>query len=253
MSISVSAGKLKRKGSRMSMARSLEQQIKRDAKQDDLYELPKFLEKSASHDKLGPSLSATKETTIAEETEDELATEQGNYTEPPPHGGGGGVTGASSGSSDARSPQSRTQDEGLGESFEQASEMSDSGCSMGSARGGPNGAVSLRTPPYDTVPEEDVPAEQNANTNNGNRRLELTLDPARLAAAAEAAAAAMAAAAAKKESCSSAGSGKKVSFFGSSGNSSSEAAENPEVESPVSDTFVYDGKARSRFGFGRRK
>lgn len=137
------------------------------------------------------------------------------------------------------------KDEGLGESFEQ----SESESSLNS-KSNFNG---IKNTAYDAVPEELVsengsvsepPSYENVGASSKG---ELPLDPSKLPSG---------------ETSSGAGSGKdspkderdspslpgslskKVSFYGSNDNS--------EAEDPVSETYVYRGKPKSRFG-GRRR
>lgn len=154
---------MKRKGSRMTIARSFEQQATQDTPRRGPQDTPtthhKPLENSSSHDK---------KNTIMEETEDELAA--------------------------AVVTQEPRKDEGLGESFDQQSEMSDSGTSLNSRAALQNGKGSLmKSTACDVLQEEgvveeapvhdddivlDEPEDSNQNSNNSGK--ELTLDPTRL-------------------------------------------------------------------------
>ena len=228
------------------MARSFEQSVIQESP-SDMYELPKFLEKTSSNEL--PNPNSRGENTIVEETEDELATEKETVSGLP--------------------VKTMKKDEGLGESFDQQSELSDSGSSLNSKGiingGGSGGGV--RNMVYESVPEEHLSesgsavgdnvsptsgssdhfkgdsesvevGDVNLNTNNANQD-EITLDPSKL-----------------PSECGSAedlnvfnkktGSIKKVSFA-KNGNVVS------EQDKPVTDTYVYDGQARSRFGVGRRR
>ena len=184
---------MKRKGSRMSMARSFEQQMTRNIPEDNPRLPSKQAIESSPSQELGQS---SKGDTIMEETEDELATEA-----------------VVSGTSGIQKPLRK--DEGLGESFDQQSEMSDSGTSLNSRAVGQNGAASagsssMKGKACDTVEEEkgeesigsgggplaestpahshediitELPEGENQNSNNANNMGELMLNPATLSEA----------------------------------------------------------------------
>ena len=236
----------------MSMMRSLEK-TNSDPTPEDIYELPKFLEKTANSEKLN-----TKKKAILEETEDELEIE---------HVGNSDKT---------------KKDEGLGESLDQHSEMSDSGSSLNSrvVNGGASSG-GVMNPVYESVPEEHVAevgsvrsenagnvgegavsevkvGDVNVNVNNGNQS-EITLDPSKLtydpgdlggdvgnwkdsSGVSDSNSSDDLNVFSKKS-----GSIKKVSFF----NNGEDEEEGENLSDPVSDTYVYDGKPRSRFGLGR--
>ena len=169
----------------MSMARSFEQ----DQRTRDPREPPSSGHKSLENSSSAEMMQAAKKETIVEETEDELAATEAvvNHREPKP------------------------KDEGLGESFDQQSEMSDSGTSLNS-RGPLQNKGSLKGRAYDVLEEEgqggvgeempspsgsglqnplsastpaesheDIITEDPENNHNSNNSAEITLDPARLA------------------------------------------------------------------------
>ena len=130
------------------------------------------------------------------------------------------------------------KDEGLGESFDQQSIVSDSSMnsnSRGNHNGGSNG---YKNPAYEAVPEEETTDKQNS-ANKASNGGELPLDASSLEKD-------VAAENVGKKVIS-----KKVSFLWGEENKSEDSDKTPE---PVSDTFVYEEpKDKSKFSLKKFK
>ena len=126
-------------------------------------------------------------------------------------------------------------DEGLGESFDQQSEMSDSSLSNRSGNGGLNG---YRNPVYDAVPEES-----SFEREGSDKSKELPLDASKLE---EDVVNDKEAVDGNKK-----GMTKKVSFLWGEDKNSENPDQTPE---PVSERFVYEGqKDKSKFSLRKIK
>ena len=246
----VTEGKLRRKGSRMSMER-LQRQIKVEPIPEDgnPYSMPKFLEKSNSIQSNASSVDS--QTPVPRMP-------RGRPTEP-----NGDVVGEGREDNHLDNGVKNNCDEGLGESFDQQSEMSDSNSSLKGANGQNGTSKNGGSRYYDTVPEEKTSesgslvgegsavAPGNSDNNAGSLSPsdispELTLDPSKLPATEEGSVMPTDGVDNMDESPfnQKVGSIKKVSFF-----CGEDEGGNKEKQEPVSDTYVYEGKPRKKFGF----
>lgn len=229
-------GKLRRKGSRMSMERYKRQMKPSGAaiSEGEGNGLPGFLKKTTSNLSQDSTSSKTKDCVdaIVEQTELDGGKTKGKKTE--------------SNGSDSQSCSPK-KDEGLGESFEQ-SESESSLNSKSNLNGIKNAA-------YDAVPEELVSEDGSLREPRGSGsqsdKGELPLDASKLPKGD-----AGAASGSEQSSPRDDGGGspdghgslsKKVSFYGSNDNTEG------EEEAPVTETYVYRGKPKSRFGGRRRR
>ena len=157
------------------------------------------------------------------------------------------------------------RDEGLGESFDQQSEVSDGSANSRAGNGVSNGNGGIRNSAFNAVPEENSPedeAPKNLNTNASSTSLddvnpELTLDPSKLPNFSNNSNLGSALSESTPDLSDSPNIAKKngaskkaVSFLGSSG-----SGDDPQIEeTPVSETFVYEGKpAKSGWGFLKKR
>lgn len=250
---------LRRKGSRMSMER-LQRQIRVDPiAEDDAYTVPKFLSKSNSvgsdsgSDRgiIMPSKENSLDSLRGDQALNVLKEEHEEQSSSP--GKGKSALDEQGKSSPSSKNGSQNQDEGLGESFDQQSQsdLSDSNQSITGAmtRSGSNGVSGM-----DPVPEEQGQEEETSTNNNANTEQEITLDPKKLpySESADSVVGTQDSYGSDGSPFSSkVGSIKKVSFLWGT-------EEGEETKEPVSDTYVYDGKAekrekiKSKFGLARR-